>query len=104
MFIYEDRIPQNQFPAPVIRYISGFVCKHKGAPLELRKVQRKRSCGKICDFTKYKMATNVEDEISNFLELSDNGDVDSGTGTATPEQSSSPEPPETETWKDEDGK
>ena len=50
------------------------------------------------------MATNVEDEISNFLELSDNGDVDSGTGTATPEQSSSPEPPETETWKDEDGK
>ena len=49
------------------------------------------------------MATNVEDEISNFLELSDNGDVDSGRGTATPENSSSPEPQEPETWS-EDGK
>ena len=50
------------------------------------------------------MATNVEDEISNFLELSDNGDVDSGRGTATPENSSSPEPQEPETWSEDDGK
>ena len=49
------------------------------------------------------MATNVEDEISNFLELSYNGDVDSGTGTATPEHRSSPEPQVSETWSENDG-
>ena len=62
------------------------------------------------DLRFYMMATNVEDEISNFLELSDNGDIDSaevsdsGRGTATPENVSSPEPPEAETWSEDYGK
>ena len=63
------------------------------------------------DLRFYIMATNVEDEISNFLELSGNSDVDSaavsdsgrGTAPGTPENVSSPEPQEAETWSEDDG-
>ena len=47
-------------------------------------------------------AANIEDEISNFLELSENADDDSGRGTAP----TSPEPQdaESETAGENDGK